>query len=381
MDINNSELINAVNGLAKLDFFKYRLVTEMQRSDRLASTFCIAVLHVNTPKIKSIVYPKEVFTPYIAKAIISTIRNLDLSCKDERGDFLILLTETSDELAALVVKRIIEKLTFLNNKDIETKVSAGIANYPSDSKSIDELVQAAKFAMFQANQKDGNEIISISSIRKGLSWEAEAKNAMSSTRKKFNQVIETTIKSLLSTFATKADYLEKHSLQVSKIASMIAEKVGIKENYIHEITLAALLHDVGYLEIPDEILLKKGPLTPEEMEIIKLHPIIATKKILKPIKSFENILPIILGHHEHWDGKGYPENKFERHIHIGARILSIADAYDALTSDRPFRQAMDQQEAIKILQQGSGTIWEAKLIAAFIDILSDDTSFHKLFDN
>lgn len=371
---------SAPEDLANIDFFKYRLVTEMQRSDRQGSTFTVAVLHVDTPKIRGLVYPKDILTPHIAKAIKDTIRNLDIACIDERKDFLILLNEATENTATVVIRRIIEKMVFLKKEEVETHVAVGIANYPKDSKTMDELLQAAKFAMFQAQQKGKNEIVTISSIRQGLSWEKEANNALSSSRKKFNMIIESTIKSLLSTFATKDEYLETHSLQVSKIASMLAESMGLSENYIREITLAALLHDVGLLEVPDDVLSKRTPLNHEEINLIKKHPQIATEQILKPIKSLENILPIILDHHERWDGTGYPNQKSEKDIHVGARIISIADAFQAMMNDRPYRDALTSVEIIKNLKQGAGYMWEHKLVEAFIELITDPESAKKISD-
>ncbi|MEW5822204.1 MAG: HD domain-containing phosphohydrolase [Cyanobacteriota bacterium] len=380
MSQNNKENIYTKEGLAKLDFFKYRLVTEMQRSDRQGSSFSVAVIHVETPKIKEIIYPKDILTPHIAKAINDTIRNLDIASIDERNDFIMLLHDTTEKLAVVVIRRIIEKLPFLKSEDVKTKVSVGIANYPGDSRTSDELILAAKYAMFQSQQKGRNEITTISQIRKGLSWEKEANNALSVSRKKFDLVIENTVKSLLFTFATKDEYLEQHSLQVAKIASMLAESVGIKESYVREITLAALLHDVGLLEVPGDVLLKRTPLNHEEISLIKKHPEIATEKILKPIKSFENILPIILDHHENWDGTGYPNQKSERQIHIGARIISIADAYQAMLCNRPYRLALENEEILKTLKDGAGKSWEDKLIASFIDLIQDSQAAKKIHD-
>ncbi len=381
MQIHNTEHNAADDLLTKPEFFKYRLVTEMQRADRLRSSFCLAVLNVTTPKIKSIAYPKDILTPHISKAIAKTIRNIDIASKDERGDFLILLTESTEDIAIMVIKRILDKLSFLSSEEVEVTISSGISNYPGDSDNSEELIQAAKYAMFQSRQKGKNAITTISSIRKGLSWKKETKDVLNTTKKKLNSIIESTIKSLLSTFATKDAYLEQHSLQVSKIAAALAENVGIKERHINEITLAALLHDVGYLDIPGNILHKKGTLTTEEFEIIRQHPIIAAEKILKPIQSFEKILPVIMDHHERWNGTGYPQKKSGRQIHIGARIISIADTYHALISDRPYRKAIDDTgEIIKTFQDGSGSIWEDQLTAAFIELLTDDKIAKYLID-
>ncbi|MGD9580826.1 MAG: HD domain-containing phosphohydrolase [Vampirovibrionia bacterium] len=372
MSINTGNSNNNSEELSKFEFFKYRLVTEMQRSDRQGSTFSLAVIHTDTPRIKDMIYPKEILTPYITKAINSTIRNLDIASIDDRKDYLILLSEANETQATIVMQRIVNKIPFLNSDQVKANVSIGIANYPQDSKTIDDLIQAAKFAMFQAQQKAPNQIATISSIRKGQNWEIEANTALSSSKQKFNNLIESTVKSLLSTFAMKDIYLENHSLQVSQIASIFAESVGLSPNYVREVTLASLLHDIGLLEVPDSILQKTTPLTEEEKRIIQQHPLIATQKILKPVRSLESILPVILDHHERWDGRGYPNKKSGRDIHIGARIISIADAFQSMISDRPYRQALDDEIVFKNLIEGGGTTWEGKLIEAFIALIKDE---------
>lgn len=380
MENSNPKKLNYAEGLAQFDLFKYRVIVEMQRSHRLSSTFCIAAIHLDTPKVKGLVYPKSVLSPQIIDAIKTTVRNIDTFCKDERGNFLILLSETNDELATIVAKRILEKMTFLHVPEIETKVSIGISNYPNDSKTLDDILQAAKFAMFQASQQEKSNIITISYIRQGLSWEDEANDALFITHKRFNKLIETTIKSLLSTFAGESIYLKQHSIEVAQIASILAEHLGLKEDYIKEITFAALLHDIGYLELPNDILNKKTSLDLNEVNLIQQHPLIATEKILKPVKSLETVLPIILDHHERWDGTGYPNKKIKRDIHIGARILSIADAYQAMSSDRPYRNSLNRYEIIEKLEQGAGNIWEAKLTYEFISLLKNGVIDQSIFN-
>lgn len=380
LDKSSTETYNSPDELAKYELFKYRLVTEMQRSDRQGSTFCIASMHVETPKIKGVLYPKNILDSHIIKAIKDTIRNLDIASMDDKKDYVILLNDTNEAGAVIVLKRILDRLPFLNNPEVSTKISSGISVYPQDSKTIDDLLQASKFAMFQAMQKENSTVITISSVRKGLSWEKEANTALSSSMKKFDKIIESTVKSLLSTFATKDEYLEMHSLQVAKIASYLSESVGLSQKYIREITLASLLHDIGMLEVPDEILQKKSMLTPEELAEIHKHPVIAVEKVLKPIKSLESILPIILDHHERWDGLGYPNRKRERNSHIGARIISISDAFHAMICDRPYRDAMDIDASLIALQEQANKMWEDKLINSFIDVISDRETLKKILD-
>lgn len=366
------DIFTSDSGLNTLDFFKYRLNLEIQRANRNKSSFSIAVIHFDVPRMNNIIYPKEIIIPYLTKAIASTIRSIDAASIDERNDFLVFLAEADQDAAVNVVRRIFDNFNVGEIENLQTSVCAGISTFPKDSKTIDELIQSSKFAMFQASHKGNNAIFSISSIRKGISWKSEVQETINSTNKKFEFVIESTVKSLLSTFETKDPYLKTHSFEVANVASHFAEYLGLKEKYVKEISLAALLHDVGFLQIPNSILFKKGKLTQEEMDIIKQHPVIAANNILSPIKSFENIIPIILDHHERWDGKGYPNSKSKRDIHIAARILSIVDTYNAMLHERPYRKALSSDNILNDIRKGANSIWEDKMVDSFISFITQD---------
>lgn len=380
MDNQQAQENKQSENIVKQEFFRYRMEVEMQRADRMSSAFSIAVLHLDTPKIRGVIYPKSVLDNRIGDTISHTLRTLDIASKDERNDFILLLTEANSTTALLVMQRLYSSLGFLNASDVQTNYSIGISSYPEDAKTVDELISGAKYAAFLAHQDPTKKILSTTHIKKGVNWEEQAQQAFKSTKKKFESIIESTIKSLLTMYGTRYSYLENHSLQVAKFSSLFAESLGLKDEYVREVTLAALLHDVGYLELPPHILNKPGALTHEERLYIEKHPILATDKILKPIKSLENVLPIIKDHHERWDGLGYPYHKSMREIHIGARILSIADAYESMISERPYRDAFQQEEVIKRLKLGAGTHWEEKLIQAFIELLSNQQSSQQLLD-
>jgi len=129
-----------------------------------------------------------------------------------------------------------------------------------------------------------------------------------------------------------------------------------------------MLHDLGKIGISEQILLKKGPLTKAEFKKIKEHPKIGVD-IIRPIQSFHNLLPLILYHHERWDGKGYPFGLKGEEIPIGARIIAIADVYEALISDRPYRKALSKKEALKIIRKDSNTSFDPKIASVLIDVL------------
>ena len=132
--------------------------------------------------------------------------------------------------------------------------------------------------------------------------------------------------------------------------------------------LGALLHDVGKIGIPENVLKKEGPLSDEEWAIMKQHPVIGVDKVLQPNVSLRDLIPIVKYHHERIDGRGYPEGLYGNEIPLAAKIVAIADTYHALTSDRPYRSGMSIEQAISILEEGAGSQWDADLVRSFIQI-------------
>lgn len=157
------------------------------------------------------------------------------------------------------------------------------------------------------------------------------------------------IKSLAKTVEVKDKYTVGHAERVSIIATTIAKKMDLSEVQLKDITMAGLLHDIGKIGVPDSILNKEGKLTSEEFEVIKKHPVVG-EEICNPIKSFEKIKQIIRSHHEKLNGKGYPDGLIAGQINIETRIMTVADIYDALTSDRSYRKSMGREEALGLLK-------------------------------
>jgi len=158
-------------------------------------------------------------------------------------------------------------------------------------------------------------------------------------------------------------YTSQHNIEVGHYSKIIAEEINYEN--IDDITMAAKLHDIGKISVPGYILNKRGKLTDEEYEYIKIHPV-KGYKIIENIDYFKDVRLGVKYHHEHWDGSGYPEGLKGDEIPIVAQIISIADVYDALTSDRSYREAMVHDEAVEIIKGGSGTFFNPKLVEAFL---------------
>ncbi len=175
-----------------------------------------------------------------------------------------------------------------------------------------------------------------------------------------------TITILTQTIEAKDPYTRGHCLRVSTYSKAIGKALGLEDERIHLLEYGALLHDIGKILIPGKILNKNGKLDAEEFDIIKKHPDTGAD-ILKNVDYFKSIIPMIRHHHESIDGSGYPGGLSGDRIPIEARILAVSDTYDALTSDRPYRNAMDRKEAIGILQNISGSQLDSRIVGVFIE--------------
>jgi uncharacterized domain HDIG len=184
-----------------------------------------------------------------------------------------------------------------------------------------------------------------------------------------------TVKAFIEAIEAKDEYTCGHSIKVSQYSRKLARKIGLSDDEVTKIEKAALLHDIGKIGVSDSILNKKGPLTNEEFDEIKKHPGIGVN-ILKNIKDVTSILPYIRNHHERLDGRGYPDGLKGEDISLGARIICIADSYDAMTSNRPYRTALSKDEAVRRLVQGKGTQFSPELVDSFIEAINDSEEVH-----
>lgn len=162
------------------------------------------------------------------------------------------------------------------------------------------------------------------------------------------------------------DYTYHHSLSVAIMSIAIGMELGLTNQMLNELGLAGLLHDIGKVAIPIEIINKPGKLTPEEFNIVKMHPIHAAKHLHERNLVNDNVYNGIVGHHEKLDGSGYPNKLSGTQIHPYARILAVADVYDALTSNRPYRTPSPPNEAIEFVMGGMGTHFDERVVHAFL---------------
>jgi putative nucleotidyltransferase with HDIG domain len=183
-----------------------------------------------------------------------------------------------------------------------------------------------------------------------------------------NTAIDNIVFSLASTVDARDHYTFGHSKMVSKYAAELAKAIGYDRGGLRRIRAAALLHDIGKLNLPDSILTKQGPLTNEEWEIIKNHPEQALN-ILKYVVGLRDCIDAVLYHHERWDGQGYPKGLKAKDIPLDARIMAIADAYDAMKSERYYKErGMTEEEALNEVERCAGTQFDPELAETFVNL-------------
>lgn len=190
---------------------------------------------------------------------------------------------------------------------------------------------------------------------------------------RINRLFISIVEALASAIDAKDPYTYGHSRRVAQISSEICKEIGMTSADINSIKLAALLHDIGKIGTPEYILQKPGRLEPEEMEKIKEHPQQGAE-ILSAIDELKDVVAWIMSHHERYDGKGYPANIIADKIPLPARIISIADSFDAMTSERPYRKAMDPAKALDIMADDAGTQFDPDLFKAFKSVFIQKSS-------
>ena len=183
-----------------------------------------------------------------------------------------------------------------------------------------------------------------------------------------------TAEALSAALEAKDSYTAEHSRSLVQRAEAVGRLLGMPEQGLRTLRYGAAFHDIGKLAVPEEILNKPGPLTGEEREIVQRHTVIG-EQILAPIEFLADVLPLVRGAHERWDGAGYPDGRSGEQIPLGARIIFVADAFDAMTTDRVYRSKLTIEDALIELHRCSGTQFDPEVVAAF----SEEFGFGEAF--
>lgn len=277
-----------------------------------------------------------------ANLLRKPLRKSDFLARIGGDEFVIVLSNTDEKAAALVLSRIGKVIEEHNNQlhGLPVSMALGTATTYGSDKMLDEVLNQADAVMYEQKY---------------------------ATR---SQVTKQLLDALLRRLAEKDYCTEGHVQSVEELSLKLAERIGLSSEQMDKLGLLARVHDLGKLSIPREILEKKEPLSMSEWQMIKQHPERGAR-IAKAFPELYSVVNLILGHHERWDGLGYPLGLKGEEIPIECRVFSIADAYDVMTRVRPYRDAKSEAEAKEELKSNEGTQFDPKLVRVFLEILEE----------
>lgn len=190
---------------------------------------------------------------------------------------------------------------------------------------------------------------------------------LEAARQENQEMFLAAMEALARTLEAKDRYTRGHSGRVAKYAVRLAAGLGLEDGFIENLRLAASLHDLGKIGVREEVLNKPGRLSPEEFALIKEHPLIGAR-ILAPLAPLRELIPWIKHHHERYDGGGYPDGLKGEEISLGARVIALADSFDAMTTDRPYRKALPLEVALEEVRRGAGSQFDPELAVKWLEL-------------
>lgn len=319
---------------------------------------------------------KELYGTHRGEAVLKELADILLSAIGKQGcvarynekEFIIFLPSMATEGAGKVITSI--RNLFKDHLDSKREhryrqltFSAGLCTYPDSSSNLDETVSYAGVAVYTAKKNGKNRTQVYSAQPSGLAATPDAI--------RFGEQCERTIYALTAAIDAKDHYTFQHSQNVSVYGAKLAQSIGLDPEHVEIIRQAGLLHDVGKIGIPESILGKQGKLTKEEAAIMREHPE-ASVAMIKYLPSLDYVVPAAFSHHERWDGKGYPLGIAGEDIPIAARVLCVADSFDAMTTERSYKPAMKVKDALAEIRRNLGTQFDPKIGLAFLQMAQSD---------
>ena len=384
-------VVNGLTGVKTRAHFLEALDAEWRRSSRTGAHFCLALVDLDrfqqvNDRLGGAESDKVLAT--VAALLAARSRQSNMVARYGGDEFAILMPETTTEQAEVLAERLRSALQadhFLHSHHVTASI--GVASFPNHGPTPDDVLSVADSGMYLAKHCDGNcvKTASLSIAADDAEGDQELLDAYLGVavkrmfsngheafhhyRHRFEQMkpLWDTITALAFAVEAKDPFMKDHVQKVSKLAAQIAIQAGLSETEIDYIRLAGIVHDIGKIHVPDPVRFKPTLLTAEEYEIMKTHAA-SGAKILEPLKVTP-LERIVRYHHEAFDGQGYPEGLKGDQIPLGARIITVADAFDAIVSDRAYRKARTVSQALAELRRCRGTQFDPLAVDALVRLM------------
>jgi diguanylate cyclase (GGDEF)-like protein/putative nucleotidyltransferase with HDIG domain len=346
--------LDATTGLLAARAFRSRLAEEVERARRYQRALSAVVVSIDdfaALELRHGFRAGDELLQAVARRLTGDTRAHDLVGRIGQAEFGLLLPDTSADEALQGLERLLVELEVAGDGTIRAAgASMGVAAFER-GMSAEGLLASARIACEQAQLGGGGRTAVAAGLEPGPSRE----------RPTNREAVEALAVALLE----RDRYTGEHSEAVIEMSAAVARSLGLSGEEVERVRSAALLHDIGKVAIPDEILHKPGPLTDQEWEMMRQHPVIG-ERILRVVPGLGTVARIVRHEHERWDGRGYPDGLAGEHIPVGSRIIIAADTYHAITSHRPYRAARSHSEAIEELSRCAGTQFDPSVSAALI---------------
>ena len=393
--VKEQAVTDAMTGLYNRRHFEECLAKEVVRAKRQGQKFTVIGIDLDHLKKINDIYGHnygDIAIKTIAGVLKSSCRSIDIAARMGGEEFNVILPGVDSQGGMIFAERIRKTIETISLEKIgNITASIGVATFMEHSEDIDELLELVDHSMYES-KRNGRNQVTLAKPVSDTSWQEVAINTyvdiltkhripLDSKTSKFliqklqemninNEMLYQVSDVLVATY--NPEHLSGGTKKKVLIATLLAKRFDLPKENVDKLKIAILLYDIGNTLLPKGLLSKKEPLTEKDKLSIKQHPVIAAREILEPISTITDVIPIIEKHHENWNGTGYPNKISGENIPIESQIILIVDSYFALLENRPYRNAMSKEEAIKVIMEDSNSKWSAKLANEFVKVIKED---------